>query len=76
VFLVLYGTGIRHHGGPITAKVGSTTIEAAYAGPQGTFAGQDQVNLELPRSLRGAGIVDVTISVDGQTTNTVKIHIQ
>jgi uncharacterized protein (TIGR03437 family) len=76
VFLVLYGTGIRHHGGPTTSKVGSTTIEAAYAGPQGTFAGQDQVNLELPRSLRGAGIVDVTISVDGQTTNTVKIHIQ
>ena len=52
------------------------TVEAAFAGPQGTFAGQDQINIELPRTLRGAGVVDVVLSVDGQTTNTVKIHIQ
>jgi uncharacterized protein (TIGR03437 family) len=76
VFLILYGTGIRHHAAGVSAKIGSAMIEAAYAGPQGTFAGQDQINIELPRSLRGAGIVDVALTVDGQTTNTVKIHIQ
>ncbi len=76
VFLILYGTGIRHHAGVVTAKIASATIEAAYAGPQGTFAGEDQINIELPKSLRGAGLVDVVLSVDGQTTNTVKIHIR
>lgn len=76
VFLILYGTGIRHHTRPVTAKIGAATVEAAYAGPQGTFVGQDQINIELPRSLRGAGMVDVILFVDGQTTNSVKIHIQ
>ncbi|HYI97598.1 MAG TPA: hypothetical protein VEX68_28930 [Bryobacteraceae bacterium] len=80
VFLILYGTGIRHHAGAVTATVasrfGSATIEAAFAGPQGTFAGQDQINVELPRALRGAGVIDVSLSVDGRTTNIVKIHIQ
>ncbi len=76
MFLILYGTGIRHHAGAVTAKIGSMTVEAAFAGPQGTFAGQDQINIELPRTLRGVGAVDVALSVDGQTTNTVRIHIQ
>jgi uncharacterized protein (TIGR03437 family) len=76
VFLILYGTGIRHHQGQVTAKIGGSIIPATYAGPQGEFAGEDQINIELPRPLKGAGIVDVTLSVDGHITNTVKIHIQ
>lgn len=76
VFLILYGTGIRAHAADVTARIGNTTVTAAYAGAQGTFAGQDQINIEIPRSLRGAGIVDVVLNVDGQVTNVVKIHIQ
>jgi uncharacterized protein (TIGR03437 family) len=76
VFLILYGTGIRHNAGPVTARVGSETIIAAFAGAQGTFAGQDQINIELPKTLRGVGVVDVALTVDGQATNAVKIHIQ
>lgn len=76
VFLILYGTGIRHHTSAVTAKIGPTVIQAAYAGSQGTFAGQDQINIELPKSLRGAGVLDLTLSVDGQITNVVKIQIQ
>ena len=76
VFLILYGTGIRHHEGPVAARIGTAVATAAFAGPQGTFAGQDQINVELPRTLRGAGVVDVVLTVDGQTTNAVKIHVQ
>jgi len=76
VFLILYGTGIRYHAGPVIARIGTADITAAYAGPQGTFAGQDQINVQLPKTLSGAGIVDVSLMVDGQTTNVVKIHIQ
>jgi len=75
-YLILYGTGIRNHSGPVTAMLGNTAVTAAFAGPQGTFAGEDQINLELPELLRGAGLVDVTLMVDGQTTNAVKIRIQ
>jgi len=76
VYLILYGTGIRAHAGPVTARFGTTEVTSEYAGPQGTFAGQDQINIPIPRSLAGAGIVDVTLSVDGQSTNAVKIQIR
>jgi uncharacterized protein (TIGR03437 family) len=74
--LVLYGTGIRNHRDPVTASIGAQTITANYAGAQGTFAGEDQINVPLPRSLAGAGIVNVTLNVDGQSTNVVKIQIR
>ncbi len=76
VFLILYGTGIRHHATPVTARIGTAVFTSEYAGPQGTFAGQDQINVQLPKTLRGAGIVDVSLLVDGQATNAVKIHIR
>jgi uncharacterized protein (TIGR03437 family) len=75
VFLVLYGTGIRNHANPVTATVGAMAITAAYAGEQGAFAGEDQINILLPQTLKGAGLVDVTLTVDGQTTNVVRIHV-
>jgi uncharacterized protein (TIGR03437 family) len=76
VYLFLYGTGIRNHANPVTATVGAAEITAAYAGAQGEYAGFDQINILLPRSLKGAGLVSVTLTVDGQTTNPVKIRIQ
>jgi len=76
VFLILYGTGIRAHAGPVTARIGTTVVTADFAGAQGAFAGQDQINVQIPRSLTGAGIVDVSLDVDGQVTNAVKIQIR
>jgi uncharacterized protein (TIGR03437 family) len=76
VFLILYGTGIRNHSGAITATIGTNTVPVAFAGAQGTFAGEDQINILLPQTLRGAGVVDVMLNVDGQPTNSVKIHIR
>jgi uncharacterized protein (TIGR03437 family) len=76
VFLILYGTGIRAHTGPVTARIGTTVVTADFAGAQGAFAGQDQINVQVPRTLTGAGIVDVTLDVDGQATNAVKIQIR
>jgi uncharacterized protein (TIGR03437 family) len=46
-----------------------------YAGPQPQFPGLDQVNVPLSLSLRGAGVVNVTVTVDGVTSNPVKIDI-
>jgi uncharacterized protein (TIGR03437 family) len=74
VYLVLYGTGIRH-AASVTATIAGVSIPIAYAGAQGTNAGLDQINLgPLPVSLAGAGLVNLIITADGQAANTVTNH--
>jgi uncharacterized protein (TIGR03437 family) len=75
-YLVLYGTGIHNHANPVTLVAGSTQTTAAYAGMQGVYVGEDQINVQLPASLQGAGKIGVSLVVDGQTSNTVQILIQ
>jgi uncharacterized protein (TIGR03437 family) len=76
VFLILYGTGIRNHVQPVTAMIGSTAAPVAFSGAQGTFVDEDQINVLVPQSLKGAGMVNVVLTVDGQTTNPVTILVQ
>jgi uncharacterized protein (TIGR03437 family) len=73
VYISFYGTGIGN--GPATVNFGATAASATYAGPQGQFPGLDQVNVPLPLSLHGAGVVDVTVTVNGVTSNAVKIRV-
>ncbi|MGH9839474.1 MAG: hypothetical protein ACREEM_11895 [Blastocatellia bacterium] len=40
------------------------------------FVGLDQANLRLPRDLRGRGVVNVDLKVDGQSANAVQINIR
>jgi hypothetical protein len=76
VFLTLYGTGIRHYASGVTATVNGVSVPAL-AVAQGTYPGLDQINLgPLPSSLAGAGTVNIVISVDGQSANTVTVTIQ
>jgi len=75
-YLVLYGTGIHNHANPVVATVGTAQVTAAYAGAQGYYVGEDQINIQLPASLAGAGVISVSLAVDGQTSNSVKIQIQ
>src|SRR5205085_10208384 len=76
VVLVLYGTGARGRSAieRVQAKFGNTTVPVAYASAQGTFIGLDQINIILPRSLAGAGDVDLRLSADGREANTVKLN--
>lgn len=78
LFLVLYGTGFRNPSTSTSAtlQVGSTVLPVLYVGAQGGFAGLDQANVELPRSLAGAGQVDVQLTVDGISANRVVIAFQ
>jgi uncharacterized protein (TIGR03437 family) len=78
VFLVLYGTGIRGRSAltAVTASLGGISAPVLYAGPQPDFAGLDQINVQLPRSLIGRGDVDVVLTVNGQMANTVRVNIQ
>jgi uncharacterized protein (TIGR03437 family) len=76
VFLILYGTGIRNHSQPVTAMIATTPAPVAFAAAQGTFVDEDQINVLVPQSLRGAGRVNLVLTVDGQTANPVAIQIQ
>lgn len=79
VFLILYGTGIRGRSAlsAVTATIGGVSVPVTFAGAQGTFVGLDQINLgPLPRSLAGRGEVDVVLTVDGKTSNTVRVTIR
>jgi uncharacterized protein (TIGR03437 family) len=69
VYLVLYGTGIRH-GSSLTATVNGVSVPAVYAA-QPEYAGLDQINLQIPRSFAGAGQVTIVITVDGRASNAV-----
>ncbi|MEK7833537.1 MAG: BACON domain-containing carbohydrate-binding protein, partial [Acidobacteriota bacterium] len=78
VFLVLYGTGFRLRTSlaNVTARIGAMTLPVLFAGPQGDYAGLDQVNIQIPRSLAGRGEVDLVLTVDGQQSNVVRISIK
>jgi uncharacterized protein (TIGR03437 family) len=78
VVLEFFGTGIRGRSSlaNVTCKIGSTTLPVAYAGPQGTYVGLDQVNVLLPKSLAGGGNLNVAVTIDGQAANIVTIGIK
>lgn len=78
VFLIVFGTGLRGQSGlaRAVARIGCDEAVVSFAGAQGTLAGLDQANLLIPRSQIGHGEVDVAITFDGATTNTVKINVR
>jgi uncharacterized protein (TIGR03437 family) len=73
--LVLYGTGLNN-AKDVFATIGGIAVPVAYAGPQGTYAGLDQINLPLPASLAGKGKADVVITAGGKPSNPVNVVIQ
>jgi uncharacterized protein (TIGR03437 family) len=78
LYLILYGTGIKGTTlSSLRATIGNQNVPIFFAGPQGAFAGLDQLNLgPIPRALLGAGLVDVIIRVNDQPANIVQICIQ
>ena len=77
VFLSLYGTGIRNRSSQANVKVtiNGISVPVLYAGPQTQFDGLDQVNVGLTLNLRGAGVSNVVVTVDGKDSNAVIISV-
>jgi uncharacterized protein (TIGR03437 family) len=77
ILLSLYGTGIRNRSSlsNMALTINGISTPVQYAGPQPTFEGLDQINVFLPLTLRGAGEVNVVLTVDGQTANVVTINV-
>jgi uncharacterized protein (TIGR03437 family) len=82
VFLIVYGTGMQSNSGPANTIVdfgNGRTFPLSQLGG-GIFAsgliGVQQVNLLLPRSLIGSGLINMKLTVDGKVTNTVQFAVQ
>jgi uncharacterized protein (TIGR03437 family) len=89
-FLLAYGTGLgplvgqdntaapsfdfSTNGVNVKAIVGGVTLPVAYAGRAG-FAGEDQINLQLPANIPTGCTVPFQISVDGVLSNVTYIAI-
>lgn len=95
VFLEIYLTGIRgaadeNADGNLNENVwvliGGQSLTPSFAGRQPFFAGLDQVNVELPRSLLGSGKINLSIhartgncfacrSIPGVTSRLVELEV-
>jgi uncharacterized protein (TIGR03437 family) len=76
VVLLLYGTGFRGHQGPISATIGGVEAQVLGIAPQPQYVGLDQMNIVVPRSLAGAGKVDVAVIMGGVALNVVTVVIE
>jgi uncharacterized protein (TIGR03437 family) len=76
-YLFLFGTGIQDAGtAGVTVTVGGVPGMVKYAGMQGAYSGEDQINVLLPSSLAGEGSVTVQLTANGIAANPVNVTIQ
>ncbi len=77
VFLILFGTGFRSAGAAnARTTIGEAEAEVLYAGAAPGFAGLDQANVRIPRSLIGKGEVSIAFTADNRSANAVTINIR
>jgi uncharacterized protein (TIGR03437 family) len=74
LYVELYGTGI-HGAASVQCYVAGQSVPVVYAGASG-YAGEDQVDISIPRSLAGTGDVRVYLVADGVSSNVVALKIQ
>jgi uncharacterized protein (TIGR03437 family) len=77
IFIELYGTGARKRTSldNVTCTIGGVSAPVAFVGAQGVI-GLDQINIEVPASVRGRGEVPLVLTIDGEVANTVTLNIQ
>jgi hypothetical protein len=62
VYLSIFATGVRN-AQSVAVTVGGQSVPVTYSGPQGKYAGLDQINVgPLPASLAGRGRVNIVMT--------------
>ena len=77
VYLTLYGTGIRYRQSLASVQVviGGISVTPDYAGLSGAD-GIDLIRVLLPKDLRGAGMATLVVTVNGLSSNGVRILVK
>jgi endoglucanase len=77
LILELFGTGLdKATTSDTTVTINGIPVVVNYAGVQGTWAGEDQINVQLPTSLAGSGEVPVQVFAAGVSANQVTVTFQ
>ena len=79
VYLVLYATGIRNRSSVanVQCTIGSMSLPVEYAWPElSGIPGLDQVNVRLTSAMKGSGVINVVLAVDGVPSNAVSLEIR
>jgi uncharacterized protein (TIGR03437 family) len=78
VILTLFGTGWRGRSSLqwVQVQILGPPLEVLYAGPQGEFAGLDQINVRLPSEPVARVVQELRLWVDGQPANPVVISLE
>ena len=74
VMLQFYASGVD--ASSVHMQLAGQEVPVLFAGPSGHFEGLDEVVVEVPSSLRGAGEVDAVMTTAGQTADPVRVRIQ
>ena len=77
ILLQLSATGVRGQTdvSAFSVTIGDQLAEVTVVEASATTAGVDLITVKLPRSIAGLGDVAVTLTVDGKTSNAVKLNI-
>jgi uncharacterized protein (TIGR03437 family) len=75
-YVMLFGTGFRYASSAMTMTIGTTSVTPTFVGAQGQIAGLDQINLQIPSSMAGAGNVDLVFTLENRSSNAVKLRVR
>jgi len=75
---VLYGTGFRHRRNlaDVVVRVAGVPLPVTYAGPTPGIQGLDQINVQVPSSFTGRGLMEIDWTVEEIPTNKVQVHLR
>ncbi len=73
-YLAIYTTGLNLTTAP-TVTMGSTAVNVVFYGNAPCCAGLQQINVQLPATLAGAGRVEVSVTSGGNVSNVVEAVI-
>jgi uncharacterized protein (TIGR03437 family) len=74
-YLTLHGTGFRYRSSlqSVTVTINGVSLPVTEITQDSAMPGRDKVTLLLPRTLIGAGLVDVVLKVDGVESNKLQL---
>jgi uncharacterized protein (TIGR03437 family) len=76
VYLVLYGTGLRH-AGTLTVTLNGTNLPVVFFGAQAAYAGLDQINVgPLPSGIAATSLANLGVRANGQPANPVTVSFR
>ncbi len=75
-FLILFGTGWRGGAASTTVMLGEETLTPVFSGAQGVYPGLDQINVAIPASAMGKGMLPIKVTSGTIVSNTATVNIR